>query len=103
MKNGYSEEGADNLLASNVSVGPAKLRRRTTANVESITGSMMMSEAECQTFKSFVKNDIKDRSMAFTFPDPHGGSALLVRMRQPPSYTSMGILWRVQIGIEVLP
>ncbi|MDH6273570.1 hypothetical protein M2311_003660 [Rhizobium leguminosarum] len=103
LKDGYSEEDADNLLASNVSVGPAKVRRRTTSNVQPITGSMEMSEAQRQAFKSFVKNDIKDRSKAFNFPDPHGGSPLLVRMRQPASYTPIGIIWRVQIGLEVLP
>ncbi|MBX4884046.1 hypothetical protein HJA90_10670 [Rhizobium bangladeshense] len=103
LKDGYSEEEADNLLASNVSVGPAKVRRRTTSDVYPITGSMMMSEAQRQIFRSFVQADTKDRAIAFTFPDPHGGSALLVRMRQPPSYAAIGISWRVQIALEVLP
>jgi len=103
LKDGFSEEGADNLLASNVSIGPAKVRRRTTSNVEPITGTMMMSDTQRQAFKAFVKDDIKDRSIAFTFPDPHGGSALLVRMRAPPTYTPIGISWRVQIALEVLP
>lgn len=103
LQDGYSEEGADNLLATNVSVGPAKVRRRTTANVRPITGSMMMLEAQYQTFIDFVIDDIKDRAIAFTFPNPHGGSPLLVRMRQPASVSSVGVDWRVQIGLEVLP
>ncbi|WP_246828126.1 hypothetical protein [Rhizobium binae] len=103
MSEGYSEEGADNLLASNVSVGPAKVRRRTTANVRPITGSMAMREDEYQAFLLFVKNDIKDRALAFTFPDPHDGSSILVRMRQPHSTAPFGIDWRVQIALEVLP
>ncbi len=103
LKDGYSEEGADNLLASNVSVGPPKVRRRTTSNVEPITGSMKMTESQLAMLKGFVKNDIRDRSVAFTFPDPHGGSPLLVRMRQPIASSPMGIEWRVQVALEVLP
>ncbi|RUM06819.1 hypothetical protein [Rhizobium chutanense] len=103
LRDGYSEEGADNLIASNVSVGPAKVRRRTTANVRPITGSMMMNETQYQAFIDFVADDLKDRAIAFSFPDPHGGSPLLVRMRQAASVAAVGIDWRVQIGLEVLP
>lgn len=103
LRDGYDAQGADNLIASSVSIGPAKVRRRTTAAVKPLSGSMTVSEAQYQTLVDFVENDIADRSKAFTFPDPHGGSPLLVRMTQPIKEASVGADWRIQIILEVLP
>lgn len=103
LRDGYTEDGADNLIATDMSIGPAKTRRRSTAAVEQISGIVMMSENQFSAFKAFVKADTKDRSLPFTFPDPHGGAALLVRMPHPYSISPVGIEWRVQISLEVLP
>ncbi|MBB3591730.1 hypothetical protein FHX08_002074 [Rhizobium sp. BK529] len=103
LRDGYDAQGADNLIASSVSIGPAKVRRRTTAAVKPLSGSMIMSSTQFQVLVDFIENDIADRAKAFTFPDPHGGAPLLVRMTQPIKEASVGADWRIQIVLEVLP
>lgn len=99
----YEEGGADNVLRSQTSVGPAKSRRRTTSNVWTQTGQMVMSYDQYAAFYDFLKNDILDGATAFTFPDRLGGSDLLVRMRDPHKATLNGNLWTVSLSLEVLP
>jgi hypothetical protein len=103
LKDGYGETAQNNLISSTVSIGPAKVRRRTTASIRPIAGALIMSETQYQTFTSFFLADIKSGSLPFTFPDPHAGADLLVRLHQPPTASPIGICWRVDISLEVLP
>lgn len=103
LRDGFAEESPDNLIVSDMSVGPAKVRRRTTAAVRMIRGTLHMTSAQVSTFRTFVKTTIADRSQPFTFPDPYGGAALLVRMPTPYRVSAVGIDWRIDIELEVLP
>ncbi len=95
-------EGADNLISSQTSVGPAKVRRRSSSAVEPLSGSMNMTTAQLLTFRAFVKETIKDGALPFAFPDPVGGPALLVR-RKAHAISAFGVDWRVNLTLEVLP
>ncbi|MBX5285186.1 hypothetical protein HJB90_29905 [Rhizobium sp. NLR10a] len=99
----YDEGGADNVLRSETSIGPAKTRRRTTANVWGQSGQMVMSYAEYGDFLTFVRDSISDGAKAFTFPDRLGGSDLLVRLKEPHKATLDGNSWVVSFSLEVLP
>jgi hypothetical protein len=103
LRSSYSEEAPNNLIASSVSIGPAKVRRRTTANVWKMSGSFMMTAAELATFKSFVSSTIADGATAFLFPDQFGGSARLVRITSPYGVSPFGADWQVSLELEVLP
>lgn len=100
---GFGLESADNLIASETSVGPAKIRRRTTSNVQKISGTMVMDDIQLSIFRAFVSNDIKDRSLTFNFPDPFGGTDLLVRMPNTYKVSVFGLIWKVQFDLEILP
>lgn len=99
----YEEGGADNVLRTQNSIGPAKSRRRTTSNVKTQNGQMVMTYGQYETFLDFLENDILDGAKAFAFPDRLGGADLLVRMREPHKATVEGNLWHVSIMLEVLP
>ncbi|MGO6835017.1 hypothetical protein ACCS87_02650 [Rhizobium ruizarguesonis] len=99
----YEEGGADNVLRSQNSIGPAKSRRRTTANVWTQGGQMVMTYSQYGTFWNFVKTDLLDGAKAFTFKDRLGGADLLVRMREPHKATLEANMWHVSIMLEVLP
>ncbi|MBB3396879.1 hypothetical protein [Rhizobium sp. BK060] len=99
----YDEEGADNVLRSETSVGPAKTRRRTTANVWKQSGQMVMSAAQFRTFLSFVENDILDGAKAFSFPAQLLGANNLVRMTSSYKASRVGAQWYVSLALEVLP
>ncbi|MBB3523077.1 hypothetical protein [Rhizobium sp. BK456] len=99
----HEEEGADNVLRSENSIGPAKTRQRTTANVSKESGQMVMSAGQYKAFKSFVKTDLLDGAEAFLFPDQLGGLANLVRIVSPYKASRTGAKWYVSLALEVLP
>ena len=103
ITDGFAFESQDNLIASETSVGPAKIRRRTTSNVEKISGTMVMDDTQLSTFRAFIKDDIKDRALTFVFPDPFGGTDLLVRMPNTYKISVFGLIWKVAFDLEVLP
>lgn len=103
LRDGFEGTSADNIIASSVSTGPAKTRRRTTAAVRPLSGTMIMTSAQLATFRAFVSTTIAERSRPFTFPDPYGGSDLLVRMVEPFKDAPNVLDWRVTITLEVLP
>ncbi|MBY5698519.1 hypothetical protein [Rhizobium leguminosarum] len=99
----YQEARPDNVVYSEVAIGPAKARRRTTANVWDQGGTMVMTYSQYRSFLRFLSNDISDGAKAFWFPDRLGGENILVRVKEPPKVTLDGNLWQVSIALEVLP
>jgi hypothetical protein len=103
LRDGYSETDPDNLISSDTSIGPAKLRRRSTSAIRPIAGTIVVTEAQYAIFQSFRANDIKSGALPFTFPDPHTRAAILVRLHGPPTYSVDGKDWHIGIALEVLP
>ncbi|NEI48644.1 hypothetical protein GR217_13145 [Rhizobium leguminosarum] len=99
----YQETRPDNVIYSDVSVGPAKARRRTTSNVWDQSGTMVMTYGQYRSFLTFLSETISDGAAAFWFPDRLGGADLLVRIKEPPKASLDGNLWQVSITLEVLP
>lgn len=100
---GYKETGADNQLRSNMDVGPAKVRRRTTTQVRTIVGSFFLTPAQYATFKTFYETDTAYGTLPFDFTDPHG-NANEYRFVSPPVYTPNGnVEWQVQVNWEEMP
>ena len=97
------QEADDSLIASQVSVGPAKTRLRSTATPYPLSGSVYLRSAQYATFLDFVNTTISRRAKAFYFPDPDGGADLLVRMTAPHKRSVMASGWRVDLEFEVLP
>ena len=103
LPNGYSEEGADNLISSSNEIGPDKVRRRSTSAPYRITGVLKCSATQKIIFRDFFHNDIKSGSKTFYFPNSEGGDPLLVRIIPPYNLSRVGVSWRVKIDLEVLP
>jgi hypothetical protein len=99
----HSEEGADNVIYSEVSVGPAKARRRTTAQPWSMGGTLRMSADQYLAFQAFLRDEIADGAFSFTFPDRLGGPDLLVRITTPHKATRSGAKWNVSLVLDVMP
>jgi len=99
----YETEGADNILRSDNSIGPAKTRRRTTANVWKESGQLVMSAAQYRAFLGFVQDTILDGAKPFKFPAQLLGPHNLVRMTNPHKASRVGAQWYVSLSLEVLP
>jgi hypothetical protein len=99
----YQEEGADNLLRSENTKGPAKARRITTAAPWKQSGQMVMSAYQYGVFLEFVRASISEGAKAFYFPDRLGGPNLLARMLSPHKTSRVGGKWYVTLDLEILP
>ncbi|MBI1366883.1 MAG: hypothetical protein GC153_13120 [Alphaproteobacteria bacterium] len=107
LREGFSYTLQDNGIRSQTDAGKPMQRRRTTANVEPLSGMMTMTAAQVAAFRTFYKDTVKE-VLPFTFPDPFGGSDLTVEFiaGKPPGITnhpqSPG-RYRVTLTMEVLP
>ncbi|KFC73192.1 hypothetical protein FG93_01936 [Bosea sp. LC85] len=102
----YSEQEAENRIRSANDVGPAKVRRRTTANVQPVSGSLIMSLDQKALLKSFVSETLLGGALPFWFPNPNGGADWLVRFADGglPTWAPFGAIeWRASFKLEVLP
>lgn len=98
----FNYQGADNVLRSENTIGPAKTRRLTTSNVQPQSGELFMTAAQYATFLDFL-DDINAGAKAFTFPSQFGGAADLVRMTAPHKVRSSAKYWYVSLSLEILP
>jgi hypothetical protein len=98
----FNLEGPDNVMRSENSVGPAKVRRRTTSNVWKESGELFMTAAQYSAFLTFLAS-ILDGAKAFTFPSQVTGTGELVRMTAPHKARSVAAYWYVSLSLEILP
>lgn len=102
----YSQdyEAADNLIRSDMSIGPAKVRRRSTSAVAKLSGDMVMTSAQRDEFFAFVQDDIVSGALPFTFKNPHGTNDILVRYVPPYRVKRFGAgKWVISMQLEILP
>src|SRR5262245_1456135 len=96
------QTGEDNLLRSQMDIGPAKVRRRTTAGAGSLEGTLYLDQSQFDTFMQFWRQTTRSGALAFTF---YG--TVLLRFRQAPTWVNermaSGMHYRVTINLEVLP
>lgn len=96
----------DGRLRTQMEAGPAKSRRRTSAVSDRLTGQMLLTTAQWDELKTFVKTTLLE-SDTFTFPHPDGGSGtdLLVRFgdSQPGAVRIGRGRYVATLDLEVLP
>jgi hypothetical protein len=104
IETGYSESPPNNLLRTNMDVGPAKVRKRTLANVRSISGQMTLTAAQVATLDTFFVTTTNYGADAFTWVNPRTGVTATIRFVNPPAYTSLeGGMYSVALSLEILP
>lgn len=104
LVSGYSQSAPDGLIRSDNDVGPANVRRRSSAAAAPLAGSVVMTSQQLSDFQSFVAYSLFDASLPFAFPDPLGsGKYLLVRFVGQPAWQPYGLQWEVALKLEVLP
>ncbi|WP_291299287.1 hypothetical protein [Elioraea sp.] len=102
---GYSERPTDLAIRTPMDVGPAKVRRRYTAGVTAIEGTMLMSAAQTVTLMAFWRDTTAAGSLSFDWTHPRTGEVARVRFTVPPELRpeDAGALWRASLRMEILP
>lgn len=107
LQDGYSEELQNVIISSQPDIGPAKLRKRTSAGVKKYNLSFLMSSTQYNTFITFFEGDANYGATKFNFDDPISGTSSEFRFdiqAGPPSVTPLsGGQYRVTFPAEKLP
>lgn len=106
LQQGYKYTYPDNVLRTNMSVGPAKQRVRARVNTRNISVSMYLTEAELSDFDTFYETTTSYGSIAFDWIDPISEDTKSFRFigGSPPSRTPLsGGDWLITFEIEEMP
>ena len=103
LQSGYSQSSPDTTLKTEMEVGPAKIRRRSTAQTYPVKGTMKLTEAQLGTLRTFYETTLLGGSLRFSHKDPVSLTAKEFRFTAPPSWTMSNGFYVVQLEFEVLP
>lgn len=106
LVDGYQESPPDNTMRTQMDEGPAKVRRRYTANVRPIQVTLEMDADELNTFDDFYVEETASGSRRFIWQHPRTKTQHEMRFRTPPppDYTAMGGLqYQVSFTLEIMP
>ncbi len=104
--NTLRETPPNNSIASQMDKGPAKVRRRTTANVRPISFIMKCTPDQIATLDDFYDNTTFSGSVDFDYTHPRTGAAVTARFKPetPPTWDEQeGVLYNATIELEILP
>lgn len=97
-------------VRSTMEQGPAKQRTRFTAVTKDYDGSLVMTQAQIATFKTFYEDTLGQGAESFTWVDPFLDTTATLRFRDEPeitlrrpSDTLADRLYIVTLPLEQLP
>lgn len=104
LVNSFTETPPENVLRSSMDKGPAKVRRRTTANVRPISFKMALTGPQTQQLDDFYITETVSGADEFDFIHPRTKQNVKARFVNPPQYNERGgKLWEVSVSLEILP
>ena len=103
--NGYTQSLPDVTIKSDMDAGPSKIRRRFTAGIEPVSGTMVMSAAQLATLGTFYNTTLLGGSLRFSWTKPTAHSvACELRFTETPSWISLGAdNYEISLSFEILP
>jgi len=104
LLNGYEETLPDNLIRTQMSIGPPKSRKRSTAAVTSIIGRTLLTTAQAATLTTFFQTTTDYGADSWTWTHPRTGAAVTLRFVSPPVLSAVsGGHYYVDLALEILP
>ena len=100
---GLSNSLPNLTIRSQMDIGPAKVRRRTTAAVEPVAGSIVLTEQQTESLDTFFITTLKGGALSFNWIHPRTLTPVEMRMVSPPKYDSAQGLFIATLDLEVLP
>lgn len=101
---GFHETPGQTAVRTQMEQGPAKVRRRTTAGVDSMSLLLLLSKAQVATLESFFSDTLAGGALGFAYTHPRTGLSVTCRFTAPPQYTpTNGNYFKAALSLEVLP
>jgi len=104
LADGFGEAAVSSVVRTEMDVGPAKMRRRYTAEVRVYGMGLLLTTAQVATLETFYRTTLAQVD-PFDWVDFRTGAACAYRFRTAPSYTEAGApdYWRTTLDLEKLP
>lgn len=99
----FQESPPQNTIRSEMDVGPAKVRRRTTANIRPIAFRMYLLPDDVAVMDDFFLNQTYSGSEVFDFIHPRTKESVQARFTEPPQYSNRSRGYDVSVSLEILP
>ncbi len=100
----FQELRADTIIRTDMDVGPAKTRQRSTAGVGELQMTYLLSVAQAAAMDDFYATTLSGGSLSFDYTHPRTGALLSCRFTSPPEYTAVnGLYYEAAVALEVLP
>lgn len=102
---GFSGTEADNVIRTSMDIGPAKVRRRSTAApIIYKLSHAAYTKAQLMTFLQFYRDDVAHGALPFTMDDPLTETEITCKFLSPPQWAPVSTdLFTVTVDVEVLP
>ncbi len=101
---GFDEQPPDERIRTPMEVGPAKLRRRTSAGVRPIKGSIRCSLTQRATFDEFYRSTLSGGVLPFDWVHPVTQTAATFRFVEVPRYAMRTAnLVEIALSLELMP
>jgi hypothetical protein len=102
--NTFNETFADNIIRTDMDRGVAKVRRRSTANSRPLSFTMLLTEAQLDTLRTFYNTTTLSGSIEFDYTHPIAAVTEQARFTQPPALVDVnGLAYRVNVSLELMP
>lgn len=100
---GYAEHPQDTTIRSPMDAGPAKVRRRFTAPIDTFDIEMILTPAQAETLREFCRDTLAGGSLEFDWLHPRTQEAVTMRFLAPPELSPADGFYSASISVEVLP
>ncbi len=104
LVDGFRGEFAKTKLRTEMEAGPAKQRRRFTASVQPLFGSIEVTADQLDHLQRFHDVDLSGGSGEFTWAHPVTRNPVRMRFVNEPTYSALGGgIFKVDLVLEVMP
>ncbi|KTR07332.1 hypothetical protein NS365_04550 [Aureimonas ureilytica] len=99
-----NEAIGDGRIVSSMDVGPAKLRRRSSAMPGALSGRFRFTRAQLAVARDFLEVTLLGGVLPFRFPAQSKDGTVLVRLKEMPNWMrETGQTYSCELTLEVLP
>lgn len=104
INDGFQEALGNNVLRTNMDVGPAKVRRRSAIRNDALSIRLKLTTAELAIFKAFYTTDLHDGVDTIQWVHPITNVSTDLRFTSPPSWEPAETgFFNVTLALEVMP
>lgn len=103
LADGFTESRLSTVIRTETDVGPAKVRRRYTAEIRIVSMGLLLTSAQVATLETFYDSTLSGGVDPFDWVNHRTGAAASYRFRAPPAYTEAGApdYWQTVIDLEL--